>query len=70
MIKMDCEPINLKYVLLVSLTDISKLLLALVLLVEAIKPAFRTIRTIIESKYMYIHKYIYTLYKPCGLQTY
>lgn len=46
--KLDWEPIILKYVRLVSLTDISKFLLALVLLVEAIKPAFRTIRTRVQ----------------------
>lgn len=45
MLKLDWESIILKYVRLVSLTDISKLLLALVLLVEAINPAFGTIRT-------------------------
>lgn len=74
MIKMDCEPLIVKPVRLVSLTDVSKLLLALVLLVEAIKPAL-SYKSGLEYKYIhisvkYIHiiyRHIYTLYKPRGL---
>lgn len=44
LIKMDCEPIIAKYVRLVNLTDVNKLLLVLVWLVDAIEPAFRTNR--------------------------
>lgn len=52
LIKMDCEPLIVKSVRLVSLTDVSKLLLALVLLVEAIKPAL-SYKSELEYKYIY-----------------
>lgn len=52
LIKMDCEPIFAKSVQLVSLTDVSKLLLALVLLVGAIKPGL-SYKSELEYKYIY-----------------
>lgn len=65
LIKMDCEPIIAKSVRLVSLTDVSKLLLALVLLVGAIKPGpFVQIRTRVQVHMQYIHIigiYIYSV---------
>lgn len=57
LIKMDCEPLIVKPVRLVSLTDVSKLLLALVLLVEAIKPVQIRTRVQVHTYIRKIHTY-------------